>query len=64
MAQALQNIKKEAGNVEEALLKAFNPKLNTVNTTEFFKILQNNGNSSIKDMNSLYSAFSQAGAKG
>ena len=54
------DIKTQALNVEDALKKAFNPKLNTVNISEFNRILKDSDSS----IDQIYSSFKQAGVSG
>ena len=56
----LNKIKEQALNVEEALKKAFNTKLNTVNIDSFNQVLKQSGSS----IEQVYSAFSRAGTSG
>ena len=56
--KTLDSIRSDAGKVEEALEKAFNPKLNTVNIERFKSEL--NG----LNVNQIYQSFSRAGAAG
>ena len=56
----LNRIKEQALNVEEALKKAFNTKLNTVNIDSFNQVLKQSGSS----IEQVYSAFSRAGTSG
>ena len=58
--EALKNIKTQAINVENALEKAFNPKLNTINIKEFQNQLSKSGTSIEK----IRTAFAAAGAQG
>ena len=58
--QALNDIRREAGNVQDALKQAFNTKLNTINIETFNQSLRNSGSSIQK----IYQAFSNAGAVG
>lgn len=58
--KALQRIKEQAENVENALNKAFNAKLDTVNIQTFHKTLSEAGSS----VEQVYSAFSKAGSVG
>ena len=58
--EALKNIKTQAINVENALEKAFNPKLNTINIKEFQNQLSKSGTSIEK----IRTAFVAAGAQG
>ena len=57
---ALNNIRKEAARVEDALKAAFNTKLNTVNIETFNKQLSKTGGS----INEVYKTFKQAGTAG
>lgn len=54
----LNSIRSDAGKVEEALQKAFNPKLNTVNLQKFKSQLKG------LNVNQIYDSFSRAGAAG
>ena len=56
----LTEIQNTAGKVEEALTKAFNPKLNTVNITKFNTELANSG----LTLEQIYKDFSQVGDVG
>ena len=56
----LTEIQNTAGKVEEALTKAFNPKLNTVNITKFNTELANSG----LTLERIYKDFSQVGDVG
>ena len=56
----LRQIKKDAELVENALKKAFNTKLNTVNIEAFNQRLEGAG----KSVNQIYDSFSRAGAAG
>ena len=56
----LFDIKTQAVNVEQALRKSFNVKLNTVNINEFNKALKSSGSS----IQSVYDNFKKAGAQG
>ena len=56
----LQSIRQDASKVEQALDKAFNVKLNTVNVSTFNQALRQSGTS----IENVYKSFSQAGAAG
>ena len=56
----LNEIKKQALNVEDALKKAFNTKLNTTNIIEFNDVLRQSGS----NIEQVYSAWSKAGTAG
>ena len=56
----LIDIKNHAENVENALRKAFNVRLNAVNIKQFNKALQDSGSS----MQKIYESFSKAGIQG
>lgn len=58
--ERLTEIQDTAGKVEEALTKAFNPKLNTVNITKFNTELANSG----LTLEQIYKDFSQVGDVG
>jgi len=57
---ALNKIRIEAGNIEEALKQAFNTKLNTVNVETFNQSLKQSGTS----IEQIYQAFRAAGSSG
>ena len=57
---ALNSIKQDADKVQQALEKAFNTKLNTMNVKAFNTELSKSG----LTMNEVYSSFSRAGATG
>ena len=59
-AQTLRQVKTEATNVENALKKAFNTKLNTLNIDAFNKALKSSGSS----LDQVHQAFSKVGASG
>ncbi len=61
--KALQRIKEQAQNVETALNKAFNAKLDTVNIEAFHKALSEAGEAG-SSIEQVYSAFSRAGSAG
>ena len=58
--ETLRQVKTQATNVENALKKAFNTKLNTLNIEQFNKTLKNSGSS----ISQVQQAFSQVGAAG
>lgn len=60
VSKELLRVKSVAATVEDALTKAFNPKLNTVNIQTFNSVL-NKTNTSIEE---IYSAFQKAGSTG
>ena len=58
--QQLQNVKKTALKVEEALRKAFNPTLNTANIQTFNSILKQSG----RTIDTVYADFAKLGSQG
>ena len=56
----LTDIKSTASSVEAALMKAFNPKLNSVNVTKFNSELEKTG----LNLNTIYEQFSKLGSQG
>ena len=58
--QQLQNVKKTALVVEEALRQAFNPTLNTANIQTFNSILQGTG----RTIDTVYADFAKLGSQG
>ena len=58
--ETLEEVKRSASQVEQALKKAFNPTLNTTNVTKFNQELKKTGT----DLNTVYQDFSKLGMAG